>query len=75
MKVNLARIYTRTYDVRIFFLFCHSYRLSGVSFFLATTAGRKQNKHLMLQFNLPLPFPNIFVVEIEDLWRQESTDW
>jgi hypothetical protein len=49
--------------------------LSGVSFILATAAGREQNKYLMLQFNLPLPVPNKFVVEIEEFWGQESTDW
>ena len=74
MKVALARIYTGTCDVG-FFKFCFSYRLSGVIFILATTAGREQNKYLMRQFNLPLPVPNTFVVEIEEIWRQESTDW
>jgi len=58
-----------------FFLFFHSYRLSGVNFILATTAGREQNKYLMHQFNLQLPVPNKFVVETEEFWRQESTDW
>jgi len=74
MKVNLARIYTRIYDVG-FFLFCYSDRLSGVSFVLATTAGKEQNKYLMRQLNLPLPVPNRFLVEIEEFWRQESTYW
>jgi hypothetical protein len=56
-------------------LFCHSYGLPGVNFILAATAGREQNKYLMHQFNLPLPVPNKFVVEIEAFWRQESTYW
>jgi hypothetical protein len=41
---------------------------------LATTAGREQNKYLVRQFNLSLPVPNIFVVENELHWRQDSTD-
>jgi hypothetical protein len=49
--------------------------MSGVNFISATTAGREQNKYLLRQFNLPLPVRSRFVVEIEELWRQESADW
>jgi hypothetical protein len=59
---------------RIFISFCHSYRLSGANFFLATPAGREQNKHLMRHFNLSLPVPHTFVVDIEEFWRKEFSD-
>jgi hypothetical protein len=53
--------------------FC-SYGLPGVDFVLDISTGKKQNKYLLRQFNLPLSVPHVFWVEIEEHWEKEPID-